>query len=125
MQADEAKTMDQYMSKYTPSTSKAVIFSSEMANTTQWTVSNAADATISTQLVRLADTSMASSLWKQYVGPYMGSATPMNGVYYFDGITNLVNANYGVSNSRLTNATPIVTTGHPSVTLCLTTGIFE
>lgn len=117
MQADEAKTMDQYMSKYTPSTSKAVIFSSEMANTTQWTVSNAADATISTQWVRLADTSMASSLWKQYVGPYMGSATPMNGVYYFDGITNLVNANYGVSNSRLTNATPIVTTGHPSVTL--------
>ncbi len=116
-QADEAKTMDQYMSKYTPSTSKAVIFSSEMANTTQWTVSNAADATISTQWVRLADTSMASSLWKQYVGPYMGSATPMNGVFYFDGITNLVNANYGVSNSRLTNATPIVTTGHPSVTL--------
>jgi hypothetical protein len=98
-------------------TSSNLIWSSEMANTTQWTVSNAPNATISTQWVRLADTSMTSSSWKQYVNYNMGSATPMNGVYYFDGITNLVNANYGVSNSRLTNAIPIVTTGHPSVTL--------
>ena len=97
--------------------SNIIIWSSEMANTTQWTVSNAPNATISTQWVRLADTSMTSSSWKQYVNSNMSSPTSMNGVYYFDGITNLVNANYGISNSRLTNASPIVTTGYPSLTL--------
>lgn len=97
--------------------SNLIIWSSDMSNNTQWTVSNAPNANISTQWTRLADTSMASLFWKQYVGSFMGSATPMNGVYYFDGITNLVNTNYGISNSRITNATPIVTTGHTNISL--------
>jgi hypothetical protein len=114
---DEAQNMAQYMSKYAPSSTKAIIWSSEMTNTTEWAVSNASDATISTMWTRLADTSAASVNWKNYVGPYMGSATPMNGVYYFEGISNLINANYGVSNSRLTNAVAINTIGHPSVVI--------
>jgi M6 family metalloprotease-like protein len=93
----------------------SAIWSSTMSNTTDWTVTNASNATLATQWVRLTDTSYASSFWKLYVGPYMGSATPMNGVYNFDGITNLVNGIYGISNSRLTNTTPINTIGHPSV----------
>lgn len=115
VQDKEAQGMDQYMSKYAPSSTKAIIWSSEMSNTTDWTVSNASDATISTMWTRLADTSAASANWKDYVGPYMGSATPMNGVYYFEGISNLINGNYGISNSRITNSIAINTTGHPGV----------
>ncbi|MFZ4399844.1 MAG: M6 family metalloprotease domain-containing protein [Bacteroidales bacterium] len=93
----------------------SVLWASTMSNTTDWTVTNAANATLITQWVRLADTSYASVNWKNYVGPYMYSATPNNGVYYFDGITNLVNANYGISNSKLTNSVAINTLGHSSV----------
>ncbi len=93
----------------------AVLWSSTMSNNTEWIVSNASNATVSTQWVRLADTSLASSSWKYYVGNYMGSATPLNGVYYFDGVTNLVNGIYGIENSKLCKATPISTSGHPNV----------
>jgi hypothetical protein len=117
IQENESQGLEQYFSKITPKSTKAVIWSSTMSNTTDWTVTNAPDATISTQWVRIPDTSAVSAKWRQYVGPYMGSATPMNGVYYFDGITNLVNGVYGVSNSRLTTATPINTLGHPSVVI--------
>jgi hypothetical protein len=53
--------------------------------------------------------------WKNYVGPYMSSSTPNDGVFYYDGISNLVNANYGEINSVLKKSTPINTLGHPSV----------
>ncbi len=115
IQEGENQGLEQYFSKITPKSTKAVIWSSTMSNTTDWTVTNAPDATINTQWVRIPDTSAISANWRQYVGPFMGSATPMNGVYYFDGITNLVNGVYGVINSRMTTATPINTLGHSSV----------
>jgi hypothetical protein len=113
------ESLNSYLSKYVAiSNSKAAPFwTSDMSNTTDWTVTNASNATIATMWTRLADTSMASAKWKQYVGPYMGSSTPMNGVYYFDGITNLVGGIYGISNSLLTKSTPISTLGHSSVAI--------
>jgi len=114
----EAQGMDQYMSKYAPSSTKAVIWSSSMSNTTDWTVTQGTDQTLSTNWVRIADTSLASAKWKQYVGvSQMAGSTCTNGVYYFDGITNLVNGVYGTANSKLTNTVPINTTGHPSVVI--------
>jgi hypothetical protein len=95
--------------------SQAIIWSSSMSNANQWNVANDASATLTTSWQWKADTSLVSPDWTTFVGPYMGSATPMNGIFYFDGITNLINANYGEENSYITNAAPINTVGHPNI----------
>ncbi len=113
-----SQNLDQYLVKNVNQT-RAVIWSSNMATQSAWTYANDASATLATHWTWLSDTSQASTYFKQYVhsAAYMQSPTANNGVWYFDAITNLVNASYGVENSTLTNATPISTLGHNAVTL--------
>jgi hypothetical protein len=103
----------------TISNSKVSIWSSNMLNPSQWVVAKLGDqsSNITNQWEWKTDTSGFSTNWINYVGPYMGSATPMQGVFYFDGITNLVNSNYGVSNTTLTNAVAFSTLGHPKINI--------
>ncbi|MFZ4740180.1 MAG: T9SS type A sorting domain-containing protein [Bacteroidales bacterium] len=118
-QKGENQTLEQYFNKNVVSSSKASIWSSNMSNASDWNVVKLADqsANITNTWTWKADTSQFSANWKSYVGPYMGSNSPMQGVFYFDGITNLIAANYGVSNSTLTNAIAIPTTGYNAVSI--------
>ena len=86
------QSLDQYFAKNVEQT-RAVIWSSNMSTSTGWTVANEA-STLSTQWVWAMDTAHASTYFKQYVGPstYMKSPTAAQGVFYFDGITNLINS---------------------------------
>ncbi len=118
-QYDEALSLDQYLSKNIVSNTKASIWYSSMANASDWVAAKLPSqaANITNTWEWKADTGSFSLNWDNYVGPYMGSTTPMAGVFYFEGITNLITANYGISNSVLTNALPISTIGHPSVNI--------
>lgn len=111
------QSLDQYFTKNVEQT-RAVIWSSNMSTSSGWTVANEA-ATLSTQWSWVMDTAHASTYFKQYVGPssYMLSPTANQGVFYFDGVTSLVNSTYGYENSKLTNTTPISTLGHNAVSL--------
>ncbi|MCX6230453.1 MAG: T9SS type A sorting domain-containing protein [Bacteroidetes bacterium] len=115
----EKQGFDQDFKQKMVSKTKAVIWSSNMLNASQWVAAKLADqsSTITNQWEWIADTSAFSYYWKYYVGSLMGSATPMQGVFYFDGITNILNANYGVTNTTLTNAIAISTIGHPTVNI--------
>ncbi len=118
--ANEAQNLEQYFNKNLVSNTKVVsIWSSNMATAGDWIVAKIANqnANITNTWEWKADTASFSVNWNNYVGPYMGSATPMQGVFYFDGITNLINANYGISNTTLTNAVAINTTGKMAVNI--------
>ncbi len=111
------QNLDHYFVKNVNQT-RAVIWSSNMSSSSGWTVANES-GTLSTQWTWIQDTAHASTYFKQYVGSstYMLSPTANQGVFYFDGITNLVNSTYGYENSKLTNSTPINTLGHNAVSL--------
>ncbi|MFZ4401990.1 MAG: hypothetical protein ACOYO1_18315, partial [Bacteroidales bacterium] len=117
--AEEIQNQSENFNKKQVSNSKAIIWTSNMATASQWTVAKLADhsANIVNSWEWKADTSAFSAYWKAYVGPYMGSATPLQGVFYFEGITNLVSANYGTSNTTLKNTNAISTLGHPTVNI--------
>ncbi|MFZ4401991.1 MAG: T9SS type A sorting domain-containing protein [Bacteroidales bacterium] len=117
--AEEIQNQSENFNKKQVSNSKAIIWSSNMATASQWTVTKLADqsANIVNSWEWKADTAALSTFWKFYVGPYMGSTTPMQGVFYFDGITNLVNSNYGTTNTTLKNTNAISTLGHPFVNI--------
>ena len=112
------QNMDQYFVKNTNQI-RSAFWSSNMSTASDWTYKNDPSATLATHWTWISDTSQASAYFKEYVhsGSYMQSPTANQGVWYFDGITNLVTSNYGYENSTLTNSTAISTIGHPAVTL--------
>lgn len=101
--------------------SKALIWSSTMTDPTDWVTAKMPDqeATITNTWEWKSDTASLSTLFKQYVHPdsYMQSPTCTSGLFYFDGITNLINQIYAVSNSTLTNSVAINTLGFNSVSI--------
>ncbi len=113
-----SQNLDQYLTKNVDQ-SRATIWSSTLSSATGWTAATEPTSTLSTLWSWIADTSAASTKFKQYVHPdlYMKSPTCTQGLFYFDGITNLVNGVYGYANATLTNSTPISTIGHNAVTL--------
>jgi len=98
--------------------SQSIIWSSTMNIASQWTVANEINSTIG-NWAWISDTSFASPKFKLYVNPSqnMKSPTANNGLFYFDGITSLSNAIYGISNSVLKYNSSISTIGHPTVIL--------
>ncbi len=119
-QKDENQNLEQYFNKSLGSNAKTTsIWYSNMATASQWVTAKLADqsSNILTSWAWKSDTSQFSTYWKQYVGPYMGSTSPMQGVFYFDGISNLVAGNYGISNATLTNAIAINTAGKSAVNI--------
>ena len=115
----ENQNLEQYFDKNVVSDSKVTIWSSNMSNASQWVAVKlpSQEAIIANTWEWKSDTSQFSTNWKNYVGPYMSSTTPMQGVFYFDGISNLLASKYGISNSTLTNATAINTTGYNAVSI--------
>ena len=116
----EGQSLEQYLNKNVTSNLKTTsIWSSNMSTASQWVVAKLADhsSNILNQWEWKSDTSQFSANWKNYVGPYMSSTTPMQGVFYFDAISNLLTANYGVSDITLTNAIAINTTGKSAVNI--------
>ncbi|MFZ4401077.1 MAG: T9SS type A sorting domain-containing protein [Bacteroidales bacterium] len=118
-QKNDNQNLEQYFNKNVVSDSKVTIWSSNMSNASQWVAAKlpSQEAIIANTWEWKSDTSQFSTYFKQYVGPYMGSTTPMQGVFYFDGISNLIASKYGISNSTLTNATAINTTGYNAVSI--------
>ena len=119
-QKGENQNLEQYMNKVVASNAKpSSIWYSNMATASQWVTAKLADhsSNILTGWTWKSDTSQFSANWKNYVGPYMSSTTPMQGAFYFDGISNLVAGNYGVSDATLTNAVAINTLGKYAVSV--------
>ncbi|MCX6232582.1 MAG: T9SS type A sorting domain-containing protein [Bacteroidetes bacterium] len=117
---DDNQNLDQYLKKNVTSNSKVTIWSSNFNNPSQWVAAKIGqDANILNTWEWIADTTAFSSTFKAYVHPdlYMKSNTPMQGMAYFDGITNLIAQTYGISNSTLTNAVAINTSGYNSVSI--------
>ncbi len=112
-----SQDMGKYFEKNVNQT-RATIWSSTMSTAAGWTYANDPAATLATHWTWLSDTSQAATYFKQYVhsGSYMQSPTANQGVWYFDAITNLVNATYGYENSTLTSNS-ISTLGHNAVML--------
>ncbi len=118
-ESSETQNFEPFVNKPLVSNTKVSIWYSNMANSAHWNVAKLWNhsANISNAWVWKADTANFSTNWNNYVGPYMGSATPMQGAFYFDGITNLINANYGTTNTTITNAMAVNTLGHSTVNI--------
>ena len=119
--ADLPQNLDQYFNKHVSSNSKAMIWSSTMTDPLDWVAAKMPDqeAAIVNTWEWKSDTSNLSTLFKQYVHPdlYMQSPTCTSGLFFFDGITNLINGIYAVANSSLTNSVAINTLGFNSVSI--------
>jgi hypothetical protein len=121
LKADEVQNLDYYLMKNQTTNTKALIWSSTMTDPSDWVAAKMPDqdASILNTWEWKADTSLLSPLFKQYVHPdsYMNSATCTSGLYYFDGITNLINQTYAISNSAISNSVGINTLGFNSVSI--------
>ncbi|MCX6232583.1 MAG: T9SS type A sorting domain-containing protein [Bacteroidetes bacterium] len=118
-QEGEYQGLEQYFNKNVVTNSKATIWLSNMATASQWVAAKLSDqsANITNTWQWIADTNSFSSTWVSYMGKGVRSNTPAQGLFYFDAITNLAGSNYGISNSTLTNAVAINTTGKMAVSI--------